>query len=148
MSENPFEVLRLGPEAGEAEAVRQAARLCQRAADEPARNAVRQAVQRLTASAQERQLYALMTHPRPDHASPELDRLVAAYRRPPAPVGEVPVPGVDPEEVRELLLGVLAEEQAPPALPLELVEAPEGEAEVARQTAEALWQGLMGDPRA
>ncbi len=48
MTENPYEVLRLPPTASPEEVVRQGARLAQRAADEPARNAIRQAVRQLT----------------------------------------------------------------------------------------------------
>ena len=49
MSANPFEILRLDPSASEEEIVRQAGRLRQRATDGPALNAIRQAVQALTA---------------------------------------------------------------------------------------------------
>jgi hypothetical protein len=135
-------VLRLAPEASEAEAVQQAARLCQRAADEPARNTIRQAIQELTASQEAWTLAALLAHPRPVYTSPELDRLIAAHRRPP-PAGSVPVPGVDVEEVRDMLLEILAQELPVQPMLLEFIEAPESDAEIGRQTAEALWQGLL-----
>jgi hypothetical protein len=149
MSDNPFEVLRLDPSADEQAAVRQAARLCQRATDETARNAVRQAVRQLTASAEERQLYALLTHPRPGHATSELDRFVAAFRRPPATSPDAaPCPGLDTKELAELLLVALAAELELTPLPLEAVDEPEPPAEIARQTGEALWRGLISDMRA
>ena len=53
---NPFEALRLDPSASEEEAVKQAARLRQRAADEAELTAVRQAVQALTGRPEDRLL--------------------------------------------------------------------------------------------
>ena len=57
----------------------------------------------------------------------------------------LPLPDM-PTPVPDAGLGALSTGQG--NLPLEFVEAPESEAEIARQTAEALWQGLLGDPRA
>jgi hypothetical protein len=46
-----------------------------------------------------------------------------------------------------LLTGLLSAEGSRPASPLEFAEGPPDDAEVARETAEALWQGLLADPR-
>jgi hypothetical protein len=144
MSENPFEVLRLSPDATPEAAVRQAARLAQVATDEASRNQIRQAIQELTASPEAWTLAALLTHPRPEHANAELERFIAAHRRPPASTAaEIPIPGVDWQEVRTLLIAVLADEQRVPPLPLERIEVSESAAEIERQTAEAVWQGLV-----
>lgn len=80
---NPFEVLRLDPSASDEEVVRQGGRLRQRAADEETLAAIRQAVQALTANAEDRQLHSLLTHPRPCYRWPALERFAAAFRRPP-----------------------------------------------------------------
>jgi hypothetical protein len=148
MPDNPFEVLRLDPTTDAAEVVRQGARLCQRTADEAARNAIRQAVRQLTGSDGERRLHALLTHPRPDLGSACLDRFQAAHRRPPQAGTPTPPPALDIEELRDLLLAQLASELAPPALPLELPAGDDSPDEIARQTGEALWQGLPAQPRA
>jgi hypothetical protein len=146
---NPFEVLRLDPATPEEEVVRQAGRLRQRATDEAALNAIRQAVQALTGRADERALHALLTHPRPCYAWPALDRFAAAFRRPPAPSGDPPpCPPFDPEEFMELLLAAAAEELDTPPLPFESLPAALDPVEVRRQTAEVLWQSLLFDPRA
>jgi hypothetical protein len=144
---NPFEVLRLDPDTPEEEIVRQAGLLRQRATDEAARNAIRQAVQALTASAAERQLHALLTHPRPAWQSAALDRFAAAFRRPPAAGETGPCPPLDMEEFHSLLCALAGEEVE--LAPLEFSGLPAGEdpAEVRRQTAEALWQSLLFDPR-
>jgi hypothetical protein len=146
---NPFEVLHLDPTASEEEIVRQAGRLRQRAADEAALSAVRRAVQALTGRPEERRLLALLTHPRPGHASPVLDRFAAAFRRPPAVEGTpAPVPPLDLEEVKSLLCAALVEELelSPPPFepPPPCVEA----AEAQRLAAEAVWQALLADMRA
>ncbi len=148
MPTNPFEALQLPPEATEQEAVQQAARLCQLAADEPSRNAARQAIQRLTSSREEWALQALLTHPSPEHHDAELERFISAHRRPPATSASAPpVPGVDLDELRGLLLDALAEEQAVAPLPLERLPLTESPEEIARQTSEALWQSLLTDAR-
>jgi hypothetical protein len=149
MPDNPFELLRLPPSATEEEVVRQGARLCQRAPDEPARNLLRQAVRQLTGSAEERLLHALLTHPRPQHASADLERLQATFRRPPASTGAPPpIPPLDLPEVEGLLREILAAELEPLPLPLEAVPEDDPPEEIARQTAEALWQSLLSDMRA
>ncbi len=147
MSENPFEVLGLDPGSSDEEIVRQAGRAKQRAPDEATLDAIRQAVQALTGSSGARQLFALLTHPAPGYSAPELERFLAAFRRPPQPDGPVEVPPPDLGELAELLGQVLAVE-------LELKEAPfegpvgeEPAEEIRRQTAEALWQSLLEDPR-
>ena len=146
---NPFEVLRLDPSASEEEIVKQAGRLRQRAADEAEMNAVRQAVQALTGRAEDRLLHALLTHPRPGHAAPALDRFAAAFRRAPAASGApLVVPPPDMKEFAGLLQAVLVEEldlQPPPFEALAAGETPE---ELRRQASEALWQSLLFDPRA
>jgi hypothetical protein len=146
---NPFEVLRLDPSSSEEEIVRQAGRLRQRATDEAARNALRQAVQALTASAPDRQLHALLTHPRPAWQSAALDRFAAAFRRAPAAAGSPePCPPLDLEEFTALLCALMAEELELAPLEFEGVPDGDGPEEVRRQTAEALWQSLLFDPRA
>src|SRR5262249_19821663 len=109
---------------------------------------IRQAVRQLTGSDGERRLHALLTYPRPDLGSPALDRFQAAHRRPPQASATAPAPALDIEEFRDLLLAQLASEVAPPSLPLELPGGDDSADEVARQTGEALWQGLPAQPRA
>ncbi len=146
---NPFEALRLDPSSSEEEVVKQAARLRQRAADEAELAEVRQAVQALTGRPEDRLLHALLTHPRPGHSAPALERFAAAYRRAPAATGEAPpVPSVDLKEFADLLQALIVEELdlAPP--PFEAPAAAEDPEEVRRRTAEALWQSLLFDMRA
>jgi hypothetical protein len=146
---NPFEVLRLDPTAMEEEIVRQAGRLRQRAPDETALNSLRQAVQALTARPEERRLLALLTHPRPGHSSPALDRFVAAFRRAPVPEATTaPCPELDLDELRELLRAALAEESKPTPVPFEPLPTTIDPEEVRRQAAEATWQSLLADMRA
>jgi hypothetical protein len=149
MSENPFEQLRLPPSATDEEIVRQAERLCRRAADEPARNAIRQAARQLTGSAEERALHALLAHPRPNHGNVVLERFQKAFRR--APKSEKPtepLPALDLDEVRRLLRQALAAELEVRPLPLEALPMDDTPEEIARQTVEALWHGLLSDMRA
>ena len=146
---NPFEALRLDPSSSEEEVVKQAGRLRQRAADEAELTTVRQAVQALTGRPEDRLLHALLTHPRPGHAAPSLERFAAAYRRAPAASGELPpAPVLDMKEFEELLTTILVEELdlTPPMF--EAPAAAEDPDELRRRTAEALWQGLLYDPRA
>ncbi len=146
---NPFEVLRLDPSSSEEEVVKQAARLRQRAADEAELTAVRQAVQALTGRPEDRLLHALLTHPRPGHAAPALERFAAAYRRAPAAIGEAPpMPAVDLTEFAELLQALLVEELELTPPPFEAPAAAEDPEEIQRRTAEALWQSLLYDMRA
>jgi hypothetical protein len=150
MNANPFEVLRLDPSATEEEIVRQAGRLRQRAADEATNNAIRQAVQALTADAEERQRFALLTHAAPCHQHPPaLQRFVAAFRRPPdvANVSER-CPDLDMEEFTALLSELSTEELELAPLPFEPIAVGESFAEMERQSAEALWQSLLFDPGA
>src|SRR5262249_7931800 len=144
---NPFEVLRLDPAASEEEVVRQGARLRQRAADEAELNAVRQAVQALTGSAEERALHALRTHPRPEYAWPALAPFAAAFRRPP-PARARGCPPLALAAFAQLLRSAVAAELEFKPLPFAALDAPEDADEVQRQTAEALWQALLCDPRA
>jgi hypothetical protein len=142
---NPYEVLRLDPSATEEEVVRQAGRLRQRSADEATLSAIRQA---LTGRPEERLLHALLTHPRPCHTWPALDRFAAAFRRPPpAPANAAPCPPLDVRECARLLEGLLAEELELPPLPFEAPPAADDADEIERQAAEALWQSLLYDLR-
>jgi hypothetical protein len=146
---NPYEVLRLDPAASEEEIVRQAGRLRQRETDEAQLARMRQAVQALTARPEERRLLALLTHPRPEYSTPALDRLAAAFRRPPTPAGSgAPCPGLAAEEFLRLLLYLAGEELEQPATPFEPVSSTEEADEISRQLAEAIWQSLVWDARA
>jgi hypothetical protein len=133
MTNNPFEVLRLSPEVSEEDAVKQATRLCQLAATETERNAIRQAIQQLIASREAWTLQALLTPPRPQYQHAEIDRFVAAHRRPPAGV-TMPVS----EEKRE-------EPKEEPIARRAILESAE---EITRQTNEAVWWNLVGEPQA
>ncbi len=146
---NPFEVLHLDPAASEEEIVRHAGRLRQRVTDEETLTAIRQAVQALTARPEDRRLWALLTHPRPEYSHPALDRLAATFRRPPVAPEEAAVcPGLDEQEFLALLIGQVLEELELPALEFEPVAPVEDAAEIQRQLAEALWQSLPADLRA
>jgi hypothetical protein len=149
MSANPFEVLQLDPSATEEEIVRQAGRLRRRVTEETALNSIRQAVQALTVRAEDRLLFALLTHAAPCHHWPTLDRFATAFRRPPAATtAPVPCPPLDLEEFRDLLNKTVVEELelAPP--PFEPIAEGETAEEIRRQTTEALWQGLLSDTQA
>lgn len=149
MNVNPFEVLRLDPSATEEEIVRQAGRLRQRATDEATRNAIRQAVQALTARTEDRILHALLTHPAPCYQSPALERFAAAFRRPPGAAGDtLPCPALDLKELEDLIKEKWVEELKLPSLPFEAITAGEDADEIHRQTAEVLWQSLFFDARA
>jgi hypothetical protein len=148
VSTNPFEILRLDPSATEEEIVRQAGRLRQRATDEATLNAIRRAVQALTARPEDRLLHALLTHPSPCHHWPALDRFTAAFRRPPVAPNVEPCPSLDQEEFQGLVRELAAEELEwiPPAF--EALPPGESAEEIDRQTGEALWQSLIFDSRA
>lgn len=149
MTVNPFEVLRLDPSAGEEEIVRQAGRLRQRATDEATRNSIRQAVQALTARAEDRLLLSLLTHAAPGHRAPPLERFTAAFRRPPAPAAaRSSCPPLDIREFEGLLKEKAAEEMELVPPPFEPIAEGETAEEIRRQTVEALWQSLLFDPRA
>jgi hypothetical protein len=149
-SANPFEVLRLDPATPTDEVVRHAGRLRQRATDEAAVAAIRQAVQALTGRPEDRQLHELLTHPAPCYSWPALERFTAAFRRPPLPAAEAPpaCPPPDPAEVAALLRPLAAAELDAEPLPFEPVGAAEDRAEVVRQTVEGVWQTLPFDMRA
>jgi hypothetical protein len=80
---NPFEFLQLDPSTPTDEIVRAAARLRQRATDEEGVAAIREAVQALTGSADERRLHELLTHPAPRFHWPAIEQLAAKYWRRP-----------------------------------------------------------------
>lgn len=146
MRESPFVVLKLPPTATAEEIVRQGARLCRQLADEPSRDAVRQAVRELT-EGDARLLHALLTHPNPRHDDASISRFIAAHTRPPRAANAAPCPPVDIEEFRDLLLSNLAGEVSSTPLPLERADGEEPADEIERQTAEALWQSLPAQPR-
>lgn len=150
MNDNPFEVLKLDPSATEAEIVRQAGLMRQRAADEATQTAVRQAVQMLTGRAEDRQLFALLTPPAPVHIWPALDRLEAAFRRPPQGMSSEPAatPSLDLAEVASLLRPLLAHELEAAPLPFEPPPVVESAEEILKQTIEGLWQVLPFEPGA
>jgi hypothetical protein len=149
-NDNPFEVLRLDPSASDEEVVRQAGRLRQRAADETAVAAIRQAVQVLTGRPEERLLSVLLAHPAPCHLWPALERFTAAFRRPPMPAVQVPpsCPAPDPADVLALLRPLAAAELDVPSPPFEQVGEPDDTAEIVKQTIEGVWQILPFDMRA
>jgi hypothetical protein len=148
MSDNPFEILRLDPSATEAEIVRQAGQLRQIATEEATRNAIRRAVQSLTARAEDRMLYALLTHPSPGYRAPALDRFLAAFRRPPTGAGNASdCPALDIKEFEELLKEECVKELDPPPLVFEVIAGDENGDEIRRQTAEVSWQSLLFDSR-
>jgi hypothetical protein len=89
--DNPFEILGLDPTATDEQIVRRAALLHQLATDDDTHTRLRQAVQALTGSPGQRQLWALLTHPRPIHDWPALDQFIAAFRHLP----EFPTRGLD-----------------------------------------------------
>jgi hypothetical protein len=97
---NPFEVLRLDPTTPTEEIVRAAALLRQRAADEQSVAEIRQAVQALTSSAEERRLCELLTHAQVRYNWPALQEFARAFRR--APAGTPP-----PVDIEQLLQALL-----------------------------------------
>ena len=122
------------------------AALRQRVTEETVLNAIRQAVQALTVRAEDRLLFALLTHPAPCHHWPALDRLAAAFGRPPAATAApASSPPLDLEEFRDLLNRTVAEELELNLPPFEPIAEGERAEEVRRQTAEALWQSLVSD---
>ncbi len=128
--DNPFEILRLDPCSTEAEIVAQAGRLRQRCTEEEQLTSIRQAVQALTSSAEERALWALLTHPVPEYVSPTLDRFIAAFRRPPGP------PDVLIQELMARALELAPEFFAQPL-------SASAEAEIRGQFAQMEWRNLM-----
>jgi hypothetical protein len=142
--QNPFETLRLDPAATNEQVVAQAGRLRQRAAGADEGTAIRQAVQALTGGAAERWVWEVLTHPGACFAWPELDRLRAAFRRPPLPAHEAPhpCPPFDLAEFAGLLRPLVAEQWDTPPLPFAPLDACESAAELQRQNAEARWQFL------
>ena len=145
---NPFEVLCLDPAATEEGVVRQAERLRQRTTDETVLGAIRQAAMALTGTPEERQLHALLTHPRPAVASPALDRFAAAFRRAPVATAPSPCPDLDRAEFLRLLLNAAVEESDPPSTPFDPVASADDADEISRQWTAAVWRSLLFDPRA
>jgi len=149
MNDNPFEVLKLDPSATEEEIVRRAGQLRQTASEEEL-TAVRQAVQALTGRPEDRRLFALLTHPGAVHDWPELDRLEAAFRRPPQGAGReaVELPPLDLAEVAALLRPILLRELEDAPLALEPPAVKETPEEILRQTVEGVWAMLPFEPLA
>jgi hypothetical protein len=145
---NPFEVLALDPMASEEQVVQQAGRLRQRSTDDATLTAIRQAVQVLTGRAEDRLLQALLAHPMPVYSWPALERFINAYRRAPVPTTAVTCPPLDLAEFAACLRAQLAEELELSPLPFEPLPVTEDADEIERQSAEALWQSLICDPRA
>jgi hypothetical protein len=147
---NPFEALRLDPQTPAEQAVHHAGALRQRAATEAEVAAIRRAVQALTGRAEERALHELFTHPRPRYHVPVLERLTAAFRRPPQPepLPAPPCPPLDLAEFAALLRAAAAEAWRPAPLPFENPEQGEPAGEIEAEVAEALWRALLYDPRA
>jgi hypothetical protein len=141
---NPFEVLRLEPATPNDQVVAQAGRLRQRATEESEITAIRQAVLALTGPAEERFVQEMLTHPRPYYRWPALEKLQAAFRRPPTPIRSQssPCPSLDLNEFAELLRPVLAEQMDPPGLPFVEVDTREPALEIQRQNVEVRWQCL------
>jgi hypothetical protein len=146
---NPFEVLRLDPTASEDEIVRRAGQLRRRTGDPAALAELLRAVQSLTRRPEDRELLALFTHPVPEYSTPALERVAAAFRRPPAP-SEV-VQACTPLDIAEFagcIAAKLAEELDTPPPPFEPVAPGDDADEIRRQSDEALWQGMIFDTRA
>ena len=148
MPDNPFEVLRLDPTTSVEEAMRQADRLAQETADEPLKQRIRQAAQQLTISPDRAALAALLTPPAPGYASEALREFVVRHGSPPVGTPSEARPRLDEDEFRRRLLEVIAGELSPGVAELEPLEITESGAEIARQTAEAMWQALLSDMRA
>ena len=151
MSENPFEVLKLDPNATEEEIVQQAGRLRQQTTNEQELTAIRQAVQALTSGDEERALLRLFTHPQPDHDGSAVENLANAFRRPPQASASQDVPecsALDLEALAEIMKPFVVRELRPEKLPLEPAAIEETPKEIERQTIEAMWQALPFDPRA
>jgi len=143
--QNPFEVLRLDPAAGNEEVVARAGRLRQQATGEPEVTALRQAVQGLTGPAEERFLQAMLTHPRPCYLWPDLDRLRAAFRRPPgrAEATLSPCPAFDGTEFALLLQQAAGEPGDSAHLSVSEEIVTPGGGKESWESAVARWQGLV-----
>jgi hypothetical protein len=146
-ADNPFEVLRLAPSAGNGEVVRQAGKLRQRAGSEADINAIRQAVQALVGDAAERWLHEWLTPANPHYPGPAVERLAMLYRRVSAAPAPAECPPVDLEEFAALLRSELLERWQLPPLPLDAGGTEDPPEEIRRQLVEALWQGLVHDSR-
>lgn len=146
---NPFEILEVGPAATDDDVVKRAGEKRQRATTAAELAEVRRAVQALTASAKDRCLLSLLAHPRPAYNAPALVRLAQIYRSSPLPASSNPAcPAIDLAEFADLAAVRMAAELEPPQLPFAPVGSEEEPAEVRRQSAEAIWEGLIFDTRA
>ena len=148
MPDNPFEILRLDPTTSVEEAMRQADRLAGETADEPLRQRLRGAAQQLTISPDRAALAALLTPPAPGYSSDALREFIVRHGSPPAGTPSEARPRLDLDEFRRRLLETIAGELSPGVAELEPLEITESGAEIARQTAEAMWQALLSDTRA
>ena len=146
ITNNPFEVLGLDPGASEEQIVQHAGRLRQLCTDDTMLTAIRQAVQALTVSAEDRQLHALLAHPRPAYEWPTLEKFLGPHRRPPTASPTIGSgPSLDLEEFAALLQALLAEELELIPQPFEPVKAKMEPVELLRQAEEAHWQSLLCD---
>ena len=148
MPDNPFEVLRLDPTASVEDAIRQADRLAQETADEPLKQRLRQAAHQLSSSPDRAALFALLTPPAPGYASEVLREFIVRHGSPPVGTPTEARPRLDEDEFRRRLLETVADDLSPGVAELEPLEIAESGAEIARQTAEAMWQALLSDTRA
>lgn len=140
MSRNPYEVLGLMPGAGEADVIRQAARLTQQAGDDSIREAARQ----LTGSPEAREVFAWLTPSGEASLGADVERFIASHRRPPTELRLNVVP-LDEAELREWIRQAVLATLEPRPLPLATVPAGESVEEIERQTSEAIWQSLLYD---
>lgn len=144
---NPYEVLQLDPSATEAEIIEQAGKLRQRSTEEKTLTAVRQAVQQLTASSEQREVLALLSHPQPMYRWPAMERLLNANRRVPSSTSdeEKTSPPLDMDLIAKMLRALLAEELRPTALNYVQPRIDELPQEIDQQTINALCQALLYD---
>jgi hypothetical protein len=143
---NPFEVLRLGPNTPAEQVVQHAGALRQQASTEDELAAIRVAVQRLTGRPEDRLLHEFFTHPEPHYRWPSLEAFQATFRRlPPAPVEPLDCPPLDLAECAGRLRQLAAEEWQTPPQPLEALGGMETTEELQRQKVEILWQSLLAD---
>lgn len=147
MSDNPFEVLRLDPTTPVEEALRHADRLIKETADEPLKARLKQASQQLSISPERAALAALLSPPRPGYNAAVLTEFVKAHGSPPEGSPVSARPRLDEAEFRQRLLEAMAGELQPGTAELEALPIVESGAEIARQTAEAMWQALLSDTR-
>lgn len=137
---NPFEVLHLDPGASNDEVVAQAGRLRQTATGEEEIRSIRQAVQALTGSAEQRFLHELLAHPWPRYAWPALQPFRAAFGRPPRLRDGGPAENL--EQITRLLRAFLEGDPKPAGGPLAEADAGAGDAGINALDADSQWRRL------